>query len=65
VKIASESIAREEENVIAKFVYPLSVVAWLVISGVLFWLIGDIWVWRYLYIITGTVNIIGALILYS
>jgi hypothetical protein len=65
VKIASESIAREEDNIIAKVLYPFSVIAWLVISGVLSWFIGDIWVLRYLYIVIGTVNIIGSLILYA
>ncbi|MHA2121236.1 MAG: hypothetical protein ACW990_08535, partial [Promethearchaeota archaeon] len=65
VKIASESVERDSEDLKAKLAYPISVIAWLAISGFLFWITGDMWVWRYLYIIVGSVNIAASLIIYT
>lgn len=61
-KLISDFSSTEERADFDKYVYPLSILIWGVVSGVLFYF-GSIYSWRYFLIITGSVNFAASIII--
>ncbi|MFX1323366.1 MAG: hypothetical protein ACFE8N_00300 [Promethearchaeota archaeon] len=61
-KLISDFSNTEERRDFDKYIYPLSILIWGVISGLLFYF-GSIYIWRYFLIITGSLNFAASIII--
>lgn len=64
-RLSAEMVGPEPEKDYYKMIFPISVVLWIGISGLLFYYIEEELVWRFFYIISGCLNIAGSLMIYS